>query len=254
MLESRCSPQHQGRELLGARASNRKEPKKPPCCPCHSFSSGAHCRGEAESQNEITRDWQAGRPGYTDSMLCALPVLQPQVPTNPRSHKPAACLLPHRSEVGNQSSVSLGWNTGSRSVVPTDGLGGTSSTPQPTGGILHPLLLALWATPEPSTSTSSHGLFLCLRLGGPHVYLRAHLNKARSSPTSSPWAWSHPPGLCSPRHTWELPFRPSHSIFHPSKAWGSLTDDMEGEEVYGSLQAKAALLGVITGLGSMTAM
>ena len=42
MLESRCGPQHQGRELLGARASNRTEPKKPPCCPRGSSSSGAH--------------------------------------------------------------------------------------------------------------------------------------------------------------------------------------------------------------------
>ena len=96
-----------------------------------------------------------------------------------------------------------------------------SPYPLVAGGILHPLLLALWATSEPSTSTSSHGLLLCLWLGGPRVYLRAHLDKARSSPTFSPWAWSHPPDPCSPGHSWESPFRLAHSIFHPSKAPGT---------------------------------
>ena len=96
-----------------------------------------------------------------------------------------------------------------------------SPYPLAADGILHPLLLALWATSEPSTSTSSHGLLLCLWLGGPRVYLRAHLDKARSSPTFSPWAWSHPPDPCSPGHSWESPFRLAHSIFHPSKAPGT---------------------------------
>lgn len=138
-------------------------------------------RGEAKSQNEITGDRQAGRPGYTDSMLCALLALQPRVPTN----------LGHVYYRTDQRSETRVWFPWAETLDPGQCFllrvrGGTSSTSQPAGGILHPLLLALWATSEPSTSTSLHGLLLCLWLGGPRVYLRAHLDKARTSPTSSP--------------------------------------------------------------------
>lgn len=115
VLESRCGPQHQRRELLGARASNRIEPKKSTTLSTWLFQQRGP-RPTEEKQKARMRSQGTGRLGGQATLTACCVHFQhrspgfPQthVPTNPCSHKPGSCLLLHRSEVGNQSSVSLG--------------------------------------------------------------------------------------------------------------------------------------------------